>query len=110
VPKRFHVSPFLPMSLEHGFHVREPGARLGLRIEDRTRDGNRLFDAVLSLRRRELSAANLARALVRFPLQPLQVSAAIYWQAFRLHQKGVPFHPHPARAVPDTRRELETPT
>jgi hypothetical protein len=110
VPKRFHVSPFLPMSLEHVFHVRPPGAQLRLRIEDRAPDGSRVFDSVLALQRRELTARSLARALVRFPLQPLQVSAAIYWQAFRLHRKGAPFHPHPARALRETRRELETPT
>jgi DUF1365 family protein len=110
VPKRFHVSPFLPMSLDHVFHVREPGERLALRIEDRERDGRRVFDAVLALRRREISGASLARALTRFPLMPLQVSAAIYWQAFRLHRKGAPFHPHPVRAVPETRLEPETST
>jgi DUF1365 family protein len=110
VPKRFHVSPFLPMSLDHVFHVGEPGARLALRIEDREHDGRRVFDAVLALRRREITGANLARALARFPLMPLQVSAAIYWQAFRLHRKGAPYFPHPARAVPETRREAETPT
>jgi DUF1365 family protein len=110
VPKRFHVSPFLPMSLDHVFHVREPGPRLSLRIEDQERDGRRVFDAVLALRRREITGRGLARALVRFPLMPLQVSAAIYWQAFRLHVKRAPFFPHPARAVPGTRRELETPT
>jgi hypothetical protein len=108
-PKRFHVSPFLPMELEHVFHVREPGRRLALRIDDHAPGGRPVFDAVLALRRREIGGASLARALVRFPCMPLQVSAAIYWQALRLHAKGAPFLPHPARAAGAT-RGLETPT
>jgi DUF1365 family protein len=109
-PKRFHVSPFLPLALEHVFHVREPGPRLVLRIEDRAPGAERVFDAVLALRRREISGANLARALVRFPLMPLQGIAAIYWQAFRLHRMRAPWFHHPARAREATHGELETTT
>jgi DUF1365 family protein len=98
------------MSLDHVFHVRAPGERLALRIEDRECDGRRVFEAVLALRRREITGPNLARALVRFPLMPLQGIAAIYWQALRLHRKRAPFFPHPAPAVPATRRAPETAT
>jgi hypothetical protein len=106
--KEFHVSPFFGMELDYAWTFHVPGERLALRIENRTREGRPLFDATLALRRRELSGANLAFALARFPLMTTQVIAAIYWQALRLHRKGAPYFPHPALAAPEARRELET--
>jgi len=93
--KRLHVSPFLPMELAYRFRFAAPGRSLGVRIETDDGSGLPLFDAVLALRRRAITTASLARALVRHPLMTARVSAAIYWQAFRLHRKGAPFHPHP---------------
>jgi hypothetical protein len=108
-PKAFHVSPFLPMELEHVFTLGAPGARLAVRIEDVDPEGRRVFDAVLALRRREITGASLAFALLRFPLMTLQVVAGIYWQALRLRRKRAPFFPHPKLEAPSAGRELEIP-
>lgn len=97
--KDFHVSPFMGMDLDYAWTFHAPGERLAVRIENRERDGGALFDAVLALRRREITGASLALALVRFPLLTLQVLAAIYWQAFRLHRKGAPTFAHPAHGL-----------
>jgi len=96
--KEFHVSPFLPMDLTYEWHFVGPGQRLAVYVEAQ-REGGRVFDATLTLERRELTGAALARALVTQPLQPLRVLSAIYWQALRLWWKGVPFHPHPGRSA-----------
>jgi hypothetical protein len=109
-PKQFHVSPFLPMDLDYAWTFLEPCEKLAVRIENRARDGQPLFDAVLALRRREITGASLASALAGFPLLTFQVLAGIYWQAFRLHRKGAPYFPHPALAGPEAHGELETPT
>jgi DUF1365 family protein len=104
--KEFHVSPFMPMELEYGWTFSEPGERLAVRIETRRPGGARTFDALLALRRREITGASLAFALARFPLLGAQVVASIYWQALRLRRKRAPFFPHPALGgVPG---ELET--
>lgn len=93
--KRFHVSPFMPMDQRYDWRFSEPGPRLTVFMAN-LRSGERVFDATLRLRRREIGTASLAAALIRYPMASLRVLAAIYWQALRLWAKGVPFHPHPA--------------
>ena len=61
------------------------------------RRGKKLFDASLSLKRREISSSALNRVLINYPLMTARVTALIYWQALRLHLKKVPFYTHPAK-------------
>jgi DUF1365 family protein len=51
--------------------------------------------AIIHARRRELTSGAVMRTLVRYPLQPLQITALIHWQALRLWAKRVPFHHKP---------------
>jgi uncharacterized protein len=102
VPKAFHVSPFLPMDLQYAWRLTVPGEGLLVHMEDLAGE-TKVLDATLSLRRRPLSGANLARALIRFPFMTGQVVFGIYWQALRLWRKGTPFFPHPGKAP--TKRE-----
>ena len=94
--KRLHVSPFSAMDERYRWSVSEPGERLAVHIENRS-DGELLFDATLSMQRRELTPAALRRVLVRYPLMPLAVSARIYLNALKLKLKGAPWHANPAQ-------------
>jgi len=96
-PKRFHVSPFLPMELEHDWRLAEDEHGLAIHMTDLA-GGEALFHAGMTLRRRPLGGAALARHLLAYPLLPLRIHAAIYWQAFRLWLKRTPFFVHPAKA------------
>lgn len=92
--KAFHVSPFLPMKLTYDWRFSEPGETLASHM-DVMDDHRKLFDATLLMKRRPITAANLARMLARFPLMTARASLGIYWQALRLYFKRTPFYQHP---------------
>jgi hypothetical protein len=99
--KDFHVSPFMPMDIDYDWRFTPPGATLGVHMINQ-RAGRRVFDAVLTLRRREITGASLAAALVRQPCGSASALLRIYWQALRLWSKRTPFHAHPASRTPET--------
>ncbi len=96
--KALHVSPFMAMDHAYSCHASTPARTLAVAIESR-RAGRRLFDASLSLRRRELTQSSLARTTARYPLQTLRVLSLIYWQAVRLKLGGATVFPHPQGAA-----------
>jgi DUF1365 family protein len=94
-PKAFHVSPFMAMRRDYRWAFTVPGERLHVHMD--VCDGaTREFDATLSLARRDVDAAALARLLWRYPAMTAQVLGAIHWQALRLWLKQVPVIDHPS--------------
>jgi len=91
--KDFTVSPFMPMDLVYEWTFTEPGTMVNVHMEDFDKEG-KVFEAELSVERREITGASLARMLLKYPVVTLKVVAGIYWQAFRLWVKGVPFYGH----------------
>jgi DUF1365 family protein len=99
--KQLHVSPLMGMQHTYDWRASQPAEQLSVHIESHAtgaHGGESVFDATLSLRRRELSASELARALARYPFLTMRILARIYGHALRLRLRGASYFPHPRTA------------
>lgn len=96
-PKRFHVSPFMPMDCDYRWRFTAPADDLHVHMQVWRQDTCQ-FDTGLVLQRRPLDGRGLAGVLLRYPLMTAKVIGAIHWQALKLWLKRTPVHDHPSIA------------
>ena len=101
--KIFHVSPFIDMNIDYDWRFREPGASIRVHMIDYEK-GQKLFDASLSIVRREISPRALTQVLIKYPLMTAKVTTLIHLQALRLLLKKTPFFAHPKKRKPGGER------
>jgi hypothetical protein len=99
-PKHFYVSPFSPLDLHFDFRLHVPDGRLKVRIDDRDVSGPVLL-STLTGKRATLTAAQLLRFTVKYPLITAKVISLIHWNALRLRARRLPWHRK------DAHRELQ---
>ena len=92
--KEFHVSPFWGMDHDYEWLFSNPEEALTVLMKN-FKDGEKVFNVALSLKRRAFSNAGLLSAVLRFPFVTLMVVYRIHWQAFILLLKRAPFFTHP---------------
>ena len=110
--KEMHVSPFFDMNFDYRFLLTTPRESLVAQIENHRPDdvsGRPAFNATLTLKRRPLTSGNLARALCFYPHMTGQIFGKIYWQAFLLWRRQLPFVPHPQTKTESNYSELNRP-
>jgi DUF1365 family protein len=94
--KAFHVSPFMPMQIWYDWRFKEPGKTLSVHFTN-YHDGEKIFDATMTLGRQEITPRVLSRVLLSYPPMTLKIITMIHWQALRLWLKGAKFYKHPKK-------------
>ncbi len=100
--KQLHVSPLMGMDHTYDWRLTEPAEQLLVHIDSSGPDGKSVFDATLSLKRRELTPSALRRALLRYPFLTARILARIYTHALRLKLRGARYFPHPKKGALQT--------
>lgn len=104
--KAFHVSPFMEMNMQYEWRFSPPDE--ALRVHNNSyRDGRKVFDATLTLRRHPLTSRALWFTWLQQPLMTVKVTLLIYYQAARLWLKRVPFVTHPDKLARTATREAK---
>lgn len=94
--KEFHVSPFMPMDIDYDWVFGTPAQHLMVHMKNLDH-GRTMFDATLTLDRQPINGLTCAYTLARYPLMPMKVLSAIYWQALQLFLKRMPIFTHPSK-------------
>ena len=96
--KKMHVSPFMPMDIQYNWALSKPADRLSVYMAN-YRDGERIFDAAMMMKRKPISGRSLAGVLMRFPFMTAKIIFAIHWEALRLWLKRCPVYDHPDKST-----------
>jgi DUF1365 family protein len=96
--KRLHVSPYMSMDQRYEWWTTVPGEQLRLGFRN-WEDGEVVFEATLTLRRRELGHGLMTRLLLTYPPMTIATLTRIYIQALRLRAKGASWFAHPKSAA-----------
>ena len=92
--KEFHVSPFWGMDHDYEWLFSQPSKHLLVNMKN-FKDGEKVFDATLSMQRKEMNLKNLMAQTLRFPFITARVVWRIHWNAAKLWLKGAHFFTHP---------------
>jgi len=92
--KQFHVSPFWGMDHDYEWFFSNPEKDLNV-IMKNYKDGKKVFNVSLNLKRRPFNNKGLLKAVLRFPFATVVVVCRIHWQALMLLIRRAPFFTHP---------------
>jgi len=93
--KKFHVSPFNPMDQKYIWKFSSPDDHLSIHMQN-YKDDSKVFEAVMSLRSKEINHLSLAKVLFGYPFMTMKITGAIYYEALKLLIKRTPVYDHPA--------------
>lgn len=94
--KTFHVSPFMDLDMEYHWKLHDPMSsnHLNVHIENHRKNGDKVFDATLAMKRRSITGKSMLMIWLSLPFMTLKIVMGIYYQAMKLWGKGVKFIPY----------------
>ena len=92
------------MDQRYKWFITSPQNHLNIHIEN-WKENAKIFDATLTLQAQPVNSSSLAKALIKFPIMTAKITAAIYYQAFKLLLKKTPLSPHPDKILQTQPRE-----
>ncbi len=92
--KAFHVSPFMPMDIDYRWRFALSDDKLTIHMQLH-RLAQCCFDATLQLDMLDPSPKTMRSVPLQYPFITCAIVFRIYWHAFRLWLKGIPFYSHP---------------
>lgn len=92
-PKQFRVSPFNSVNQNYSWKLKAPDETVTVQLAVDDERGH-IFEALLNLKRCPFTKKSVVGKLLRKPVMTISIVAGIYWQAFKLYRKGVPYVPY----------------
>ncbi len=94
--KKLHVSPFWGMDHKYEWSFTQPKNSLSVNMIN-YKDGEKVFDATLSMKRLPFNIKTVINQILRFPAITIIIVIRIHWQALKLWFKKAPFFIHPSK-------------
>ena len=92
--KQFHISPFMQMQMNYHWDFTISAEQVAVKMWVK-KQAETILTVILDTKITPLVENSRNRFLLRRPFQPWKMSMGIYWQAFKLWLKRVPFYDHP---------------
>ncbi|TDR22689.1 DUF1365 domain-containing protein [Marinicella litoralis] len=92
--KQFHISPFVGMDIDYSwdFYVDDKSLKVKMKL---MQDGVNILNVILDTKITPRMDNKTHKFPFKLLFQPWKMAAGIYWQAFKLWIKKVPFYSHP---------------